>query len=583
MKCKCCGYENEEDAKYCIHCGEPLQDPIVKDIENLIDLAEAYTANRAAAKEIVQKTEHTQEAVRKACMQWIQERETLFDSIPVVDEDVPVLSELHDYTECLKNLTYEERIIALLHCVEGRTVEEIAVILSLRPKDVQAYLQEAFRKQPKESSNKEVKDTKEMVHDPAPSDQEQKKADKRFLRFCLISVIVIFLGIFFGVRSYAGQEYDKGSTALHDQKYEEAIGPLKNASRFHIGKDTTLKLGNAYYGDKQYEKALEQYEKYYADNPDSTEITDHLIEVYDLLADKALASEDRKKAESYLKKEFDLNHNDYTYIRLNAVKEESGTYTDEEGIVYNMYALPIHITCSDGAGEKLYGVDITYDENGHFANMEGYQQKGGRITAISSFSHADDEKYRISWLLQPGQPLSFTSEIDTYQDGLLSSRKLRTPTDITGSAYMYEKDADGKVQTATYKVGDTVIQDTYHYKENRLQGLTRNENGEDYDITYVYDNKLHTETHITDNKGNEIGSVMMQYDKKGHMTDVTEKHTQKLVEDKDPFCSDRYINLTYTKDGDPFRMVIRNTENQIVAKGIYVPDNGWVITYNAYE
>ncbi len=582
-KCPYCGFENKDDAVFCGGCGEEL--PVEKvPVEESEKLAFAYTGSKTAAETISQNASNNKE-VRKASIAWIQERYPLFKDIVVSDDTSPVLEELTDWDTQLNAMDYEERIVSLMHCTEKLSVSDIASELSISEDYVKGLLQDAYNK----AQGKPARNVKpHIVETKKPEKKEKNKKDKKEktkktehklswkvkVQIVIAVIVAIVLGVFFGTRSYGNTQYDGGVSLLDQKNYKGAVTALQDAEKFgHGNEDVLLKLGEAYYGNGQYNEAVTTLEEYLDNHSDSNTAKKDLVKAYEKCADQALKDSDTDKAESCLKKSYSLVQNEYTYIRLQAVKSEDGTFTDKSsGAVYDKYGRPVTASFYDDNGDRLYQVDIFY-KKGHISRMEEYTVDGAKKTIVKDIP--TDGTITVNWLYSEDSPIQYNAISEVMDNNLLSMKTIYDGYETDTYTWSYQM-SNQKPVSAVIQSDDSEMKESYSYKNNQLYTISRDTDDGTYTYTYSYDKKQLKEIDIQKDK--KKGKITYSYDKDGNLTKVKEsgKITDNL--NPDPYSGNRTITYTYTSDGTPLTCTV-TSRKKTVGQGIYVRNTGWIMLY----
>ena len=622
MKCPNCGFENREGALYCGGCGTKLPEEVKeavqpeekKDDSALLELAEAFTGVKSAANEIVNASEHTISSVCSGSIAWIRKKDPDVLQVKLVPEkEGKTLDELKDVTANLVPLDYEERIAVLVHVIMKKTAAETASFIGTDEDTVKALLQNAYKMSYPDGDSAAKKETVKPVIDKDTVKKEEPKKKKPFIqkpvhkekqentaenkpakkkRSLSVKIKVgiavaaaLIIGTFFGLRSYASDQYSQGIASMEKGDYESAVKQLKTADSLGKGGDTLLKLGEAYAENSDYTSAAETYEKYMNTVSDKDEVKEKLADTYDQLADDALDDKDKSTAKKYLQKEYDLNEDEITKIRLKAVSSDDGTYTDKsDGAVYDSYGNPTELY-GGSVDDPMYTVDITYDDDHHFSSMSEYVKKGAIATAFSDFSYKDSTDVSISWLpLENSQDVCDAVIEKRDSNGNVIQRKRTTSEGTVTEKIRYTYDDKDRIATAvhTFDDGTDTVTDTYKYSGDTLKSMSREEGSSTFVYSYTYDKKGNLTNTVINKDSKQTGSLKYTYDKSGNLTDISETHTALSYEDTDPFAEDRHISYTYSASGTPMTMEIQAGDDEAAAKGYYVEGSGWVILYSTY-
>ena len=589
MKCPYCGYENKEDAVFCTRCGKKLPVPET-DQDELIRMAYAYTGIESEAETIVSESGKNVPAVRNACIAWIRERETLFDEKVEKKENEPVLDSFDDMEKQIVSMDYEERIVSLLHCYEKKSIPEVSSILNISEDMVTGYLQDAYQKahgipvkpyvkierpaQKPQTDQKEEPTMKEAAASKITSAFRSKTAWK--LEIIVAVIAAILLGSYFGIRSYANTQYESGIDLYKAGNYKEASSALSKAVRFHGGGDEAiLYLGDAYYQNKEYENASEQYESYQEKHPKSKKVKKDLIQTYQKLADASLKKKDNDTALKYLQKCYELDNSTDTYIRMQAVKN-GGTYTsDTDGTVYDTQARPVEIHVTDSDSEELYSVKIAY-KKGKVSSLKA-STKDNSVTL-------DKPRKTGEYTISVFPDLSWQSERDLYDQDNLSERDF-TGSNGTDSAIVYENKVNGKgrITSRTFTVNGVETTDTYTWKNGHITKISRTSADEDLVYRNTWKKDLLQRTVITSGKPGEVGRIEYEYDVSGNLTDQIETHSLLSGDESEPFMKDRHISYVYGGNGKAMSCTIRTGDNTLAGYGTYIDGMGWIMCYVRQE
>ena len=584
MKCIRCGYENEDNAKFCTSCGAPLKQPVSAPEDVLVELAAAYTGSTSAAKEIASGRTTIRE-VSEACVKWIRTRETtLFLDAQKSEEAKPLLDTMDNTENTLRSLDYEERIVVLMHCLEKMDPPAIARILHISEDNVIYYLQSAYEKNHPSTTQKPLNapaEKKKTVRRKRPAKKVEKKTSPERsgliqkiswqAKLTVAVIIALIAGTFFGIKNYAAQEYQTGTALLEEGKYQEAVDPLMNAKRYGGSKDAGLKLGDAYYGQEEYEKALSEYQTCHSS---TEEVNQALIRTYDKLAEASIAADNYGEAAGYLQNQYDLDQDERTHIRLEAV-QNNGSYTDEEGSVYTVWGDPEKLVAMKN-GKKLFQVNLEYNEDRTLKVMkESISDSSSKITynQLSSASNLE-----ASWILQKDGTIAYSVQTSVQDEqGNPTLITVTTPSSVKKTSYTYTYN-DGKITSAVIKTSTGTTQAKYQYEDGHLKEIQYSDNTS---TTYEYDRKGQL-IHLTtiDEDENILSDTSYEYDDSGRLSEEITK--RKEADGILPFSTDRDIAYTYSEDGTPRTMTIRN-ENTVIAKGYSAANSGWIVLYNTVE
>lgn len=585
MKCPYCGYENKEDAVFCTRCGKKLPLPET-DQKELISLAEAYTGSRKEAEQIVSENHPDVVSVRNACIAWIRNHETLFDEDVKGNDTDPVPDSFDDMEKQIVSMDYEERIVSLLHCYEKKSISEIAGILNISEDQVKGYLQDAWRKahgipvrpyvkverpsQNTQTEKKEEPTMKEAAASRITSAFRSKTAWK--LEIIVACIAAVLLGCYFGINSYANTQYESGVDLYKAGNYAEASSALSKAVRFHGGQDNAiLYLGDAYYKNKEYEKASEQYESYQEKYPKNRKVKKDLIRTYQKLADASLKKKDNDSALASLQKSYELDNSTDTYIRMQAVKN-GGKYTSEtDGTVYDTKARPVELHITDADSEELYSVKISY-KKGKVSSLKA----STKDNTVSLSKPAQTGEYTISVF----PDLSWQSETDQYDGDYITERDF-TRSDQSGSSIVYDNQLNrkGRITSRSFKANGTDTVDTYTWKNGHITKMKRTSADEDLVYTSTWKKNLLQKTVITSGNLGEVGRIEYEYDASGNLTDLIETHSLLSGDEAEPFVKDRHISYTYGGNSRPMSCTVRTGDNTLAGYGTYIDGTGWIMCY----
>lgn len=587
MKCPYCGYENKEDAVFCTKCGKKL--PVKEtDEQELIRLAFAYTGNKSIAENIVAQNAKNIPAVQDACIAWIRSKEKLFDVKAAYTEGQPMLESFDDLEKQIVNMDYEERIVSLLHCYEKKDVREISLLLNISEEQVKGFLQNAYRKSnglhvepyfhvqreqkqsQKQEKKKEEPTLKDGVSSKIASAAKSKTAWKIEITVAVIAAVL--LGGYFGIRSYAGTQYESGLDLYKSGNYAEASSALSKAVRFHGGGEEAVKyLGDAYYHNKEYDKAAEQYEKYLDSHASDKKTKQSLLDAYQKLADQALKKKDNETALSYLQKKYDLDNSTDTYIRMQAVKN-GGTYTsDTNGTVYDTKARPVKISVTNSDSEELYTVKVSYKKN-HVSSLTVTEKdQSVKIRDLADRGHATVSVF---------PDLSWQKENDVYEDDNLKERDY-VSSNGNSSSIVYDNTLNkkGRITSRTFESNGIEVTDSFTWKNGRITKMNRKSADEDLVYTNTWKKGLLQKTVIKSGSVGEVGRIEYEYDASGNLTDQVESHDMLSADEKEPFMKNRHIAYTYTSEGTPVSCTIRTGDNELAGYGTYIDGTGWIMCY----
>lgn len=587
MKCIRCGHENAENSKFCTSCGAPLTaaKPAEQDTAILIELAEAYTGNLAAAKKIVAENPHEIRAVSQACLSWIRTKDkTLFADAKPSQAGVPTLNAITDTENALRDLDYEERIVVLMHCLEKMNAAEIAPLLSLSEDQVTAYLQSAYLKNnppqvqiPAASQDKKKQPQLRRKKTVRKKDPKDPNADhSKFInhisvqaKIIIVVISALVLGTFLGIKNFAHNEYLKGIASLESENYADAIEPLLNAKRYGGSQDAGLKLGDAYYGQEDYTKALEEY---LCCPSDEDGVKEALIRTYQTLTDLAVADENYEEASGYLQSQYELDEDEHTWIRWSAVQND-GTYTAENGNQYNAWGDPIKLW-SRKNGKEVFQIDLEYNDDRTLKSMKEYVT--GRSARVIYNQLEDSGNMEASWFPKQGNTVAYSVQTTTYDEHDNPEKiVVTTPSSVKKTTYQYTYD-DEQIKAAVIKsTSSDTVRASYDYSTDHTVEI-KNDDGSETMQIYDQDNRLAHATSIKEN-GDIISDISYDFDEDGYLYEKIIKRSE--LNGTIPFSKDEDIMYTYTATGAPYTLKITSGGSQ-VAEGYYIEKAGWVILYN---
>ena len=582
MKCNQCGYVNKEGAKYCTSCGASLFKTPSIDTVGLVRLAEAYTGSLAAAKKIASENSQDIHSIALACVAWIRSKDaTLFQDAKEKEEGIPTLDSFVDMEKTLRDLDYEERIVVLMHCLEKESPATIAQILNLSESQVIYYLQTAYIKNhpaamqkeafPVTEKKKPVKRKKTVRRKVKDTNSEGSKLVRHLsmpTKIALAVTIAVAVGTFFGVKKYAADEYQRGVAYLEEQNYGAALEPLLNAKRYGGSEDAGVKLGDVYYQQEEYSKALQEYQDC---RPEQKGVKEALIRTYEKLADQAVAQSNYGTAAENLEKQYELDENDRTHLRLQAVQND-GSYTDDSGNVYNAWGDPTKL-CAVSNGKKLYQVDLEYNEDRSLKTMKEYISDDTSKIIYNQFSN--DKEVEASWMLQSDGAAAYSVQaVMNDEQGNPILNTVTTPSSVKKTITSYKYDDDNQIVSTVIKNTSTTVTGTYHYSGGILTDIQYNDGSS---TTFTYDkagNKIHEAT--TKENGDILLDLSYEYDNHGRLK-------EKIIKQQDPdsilpSVENQDITYTYTSTGNYDTLTIHGRTSEI-AKGYYLQNTGWIILY----
>lgn len=550
--------------------------------EEMLKTAEIYTGNTAAAKEILGSLSDPQDpaALREACIAWIRLREpSLFQDIPDYTEGAEIPSEIKDLTEICRNLDYEERIAVLMKYAEGLSEEESARLLGLKEQDITALLQSVKRKNPdpvipEPVEDKPVKTKARTKRRTRTKEDKHGKAPVLSNKFILaaVALAVVIIGSIIGVNSYASGQYRKGLELLEKESWSEAAEALENAIQWKGGgKDAVLKLGDAYFGMEEYEKAAGQYEAYIVKAPNEN-ITDRLRRTYLKAAEQFLAAEDSENAVAWMEKEYTLTHDERTYYRKEAIRS-GGVYVDVSGNRFNTDGNPVLLR------NDILTLSLSYDAEGRLNKIQGSQNSRKINSTLILKDGKEDHAYTIYFFPEESTSVTYYAE-DTASGPLpLSLTVYRPGQKESVTKYTYEKDGDRILSRTVTDSTGIVCRDTYTYDESgKLFSCdTEYEDKTSYRTTYAYDKDGRlTETAVTRNIIELLEKHTYIY-KDGRLTEeVLDRKSSYILHAGEPMRLYRRILYKNSASGDPFTASLMDKDGKEKASGYYVQGTGWI-------
>ena len=575
--------------------------------DGMLFIAQLYTANTAAAKQITEALPEEADipALRNACIAWIRSKETgLFQEPPAAGEVKEIPEEISDMEGLCRDLDYEERIIALMKYGEGLDEETIAQELALPKEQVRGWLQAAAAKYapapaaeepaaaetPAEPEKKPAEQPQKPKEEKPQKEKPQKAKQKRNARvkaskhpkkpvlsnkvvMAVVAVVAIVLGSFIGVRSYASSQYRSGKQLLAEERYAEAAEALKNAVAWKGGgNDAVLLLGDAYFGTEAYEDALKQYEAYKEKMP-NVDMTNRFKETYRGAADKALKAGNSDECIQWLDKEYGLTHDERTFYRREAVKG-GGTYTDVSGNEYDTYGNPVRLVNS-----KMI-LTLSYDE-GVLTKIDGVL-KGTNTTVTLAADTNETRKHTLDahWHIASSK-LQYYAENTVYDRGDIVRRTiLRSNDPQLVYSYSYKYDGDRALTCTEEEPDGKKITYTFGYdsKGTRIMADAAFPDGSDPNhITYDHDRN-----------GNLIGTAVTR-----NIIELLEKRSwtysygvlsEETMERRkiytryaeEPMWEYRHIVYKNTSGGDPLQASLLDRDGKTAAEGFYIRGTGWV-------
>lgn len=613
MICPQCGRDNPDTAKYCDQCGTPLlhethepvsiskEQPentkIEHDDESLISLAEGYTANLAAAKEIVRQAkakDNPLKAIREFSLSYVRSKEPeLFSGILPPKDGKEELSHLSNQDEELRALTYEERFVVLMSDRENLTDEKIAEELGITKDDVISLKQSAFEKdypdgkrtaqkqEPKKANV--IKPVKRESAEQKPKTAKTKKPHHELPKTAIIvitSVIAVILGVWLGIHNYANGQYAQGKDALEKEDYESAVEHFSNAIHWGAGGDEAVKeLSLAYAGNEDYQNAAEQMEEY-INLTNDTSMNATLAEYDSKLAEASVESEDWDSAADLYAKAYELDQNEFTKIRMSACQNQ-GTYTDDDGSTYNANGHLTNIQVDEEDGTS-YEVTLEYSDDGKLKEITAINSEKGTRMNFQKFS---SDFSSIEFMVYP----SSSNALCYYaheEDGEESEYYYGTY-----GTYLFtldlEKDADGQIQTVKRTNQETgeILTSEYAYEDDLLHSITTtsslNTDAWIEEFTYDEDGRLIERT-VMRNLLSAVEHETFTYDDNGNISQrEIERKEVTMEESLMPYEQYSLTKYTCTGDGEIYKAEVFDANGSTVAKGYGIPNNGIVWFYSA--
>lgn len=615
MICPKCGKEIPDNSKFCDYCGSEITIPAkVEEVpdEILVELAEGYTANTAAAKEIAQAAngkDNGMKAVRESAIAYLKTKDPdLFQEKYEFVQGKEELTSIDNLEDALRPLTYEERIVVLMTNVEKLSVDEIASELSITTDDVHAILQSAFTKvypegkkavQPAPVSSapqseekvdpvkakaikKGTKAAKKKPFQPKKVTKEKHSSQSKLslkVKIIVVAVLAVILGGWLGIRNFAIGQYNQGLASLEKEDYESAIKEFSNAVQWWSGKeDANKQLSLAYAGSGDYTKAAEKLEKYISSTGTNDE-NDTLASYYCILAKDAADSEDYKTAAENYEKAYALNNDEFTNIKLQACQNE-GTYTDANGITYNING-QITTLAVDENGYK-YNVSLNY-ENGLLTSFNASSETNSAKTSFDKFQSSYEDA--VICIYPSSNVIRYYVHEDVNENKENYYSQFRK--------YLFEKattrDNTGNIKKVTKKNQETgeILTYEYSYVNGILASIhTTSSASEDAwieEFTYDDNGRLIERT-ISRNLLSTVEHETYAYDDNGNcIRKIIERKELTREETLMPYAEYSITDYTYTTSGELYSATISDKNGTIVARGYGIPDNGIVYVFTAEE
>ena len=572
--------------------------------DGMLVIAQLYTANAAAAKQIVDSLPEDADIpdVRKACIAWIRSKEPdLFMDSLEPGEPVDLPEEIPDPESFCRDLDYEGRIVVLMKYGEGLNEADIARELGLPAETVKAYLQNIFRKntvqpkpeepkpqpaaQPEETKPQPVsqpeekkpvvqkKPEKKKTHIKVPKSLGRKALSNKFV-LAAIAVVVVVLGSLIGVRTYASSQYRAGQQYLQEEKYAEAAEALKNAIAWNGGgNNAILLLGDALYGTEEYEEAITQYEAY-RDKMPNVDMTPRFRDAYRGAADKALKAGDEDTCVSWLDKEYGLTHDERTFYRKEAIRN-GGTYTDVSGNIFNSFGEPVQLVNS-----KIT-LTLTYDAD-KLIKIDGVMKGRKGVTTLT----ADTKETRphtldVHWYPDGSNAVRYYAEDIVTDKGDIVKRTIRRSLEANRVySYTYKYDGNKAISCIEEQPDGTKVNYTFGYDSNgrrNVRDASFADNSTPHHTTYDYDKDGHlTASTITQNIIEWLEKHTWTY-RDGLLTEETLQRKKAYTRySEEPMHDYRHIVYKNTSGGDPLQASLQDENGVTRADGWYIPGSGWI-------
>ncbi len=584
MECPVCHEQLREDTKFCPYCGTALSAPEEETPEKLpaarmIKIAESYTGNMAAAREIAAEAGDIRE-LRTGCVRWIQARNKgLFEDVLEPEEGREELRELENLDTELIPLDYEERIVILMHVTEGLSDAQIAEELGISPAYVQALLQSAFVKNypaGKESTERSLP-VREM---PVSSGDGKKTALRMKIMIIAAASVVLVLGIVLAFRRTGSNAYRQAMEALEKEDYDTAVEQLQKAVRFGVGGDETVwTLADALYHEEDYAAALVRYEDYYKENR-TDKAAEMISRCCHTLADQYLTQDNAGVALEYLRDDIALTSDVYAQIRTKAIEDPEGICTDENGNRWDVYGHLLYAICRDMDQEEMFDLEVQYDEDGHYKSMKAFLPSSSRKNVYASFDFSEDAQYEVMFVREK-EETEYQIVRSVYEDDLLQSEHTAKDSYTDTRIYTYTYNEDGTVSGCRIEdtdTGETAVR-TYVYQDGVLESVYEKDDDTLRTAHLTYDESGRIiEEEIRENVVEKVLHRVYAYDESGRLTEVTEERSEK---EGRSVPGGTYRQTVYTwSAGRITQAEVRNRNGRIIGHGIYVPDNGMLYLYD---
>ncbi len=576
MKCPSCQSELPADTKFCPYCGTSLNAPATETPQRLLQIAQGYTGNLAAARKLAAGCRTVTE-VRKASVDWIRSRDPdLFSDVLEPEEGKEELRETEDLERELIPLDYEERIAVLMHVTEKCTDAQIAEELGISESYVRALLQSAWaRNYPAGKQSGEAALPERTLPVKVPENKVRSFLIKAGLVFS--AVLILVLAIFIGFRRSGRRAYNEAQEALEVNDYDTAVPDLRKAVRYGIGGDETIReLADAMYAAGDYASAAVRYEDYYEKNP-TDYAASRISSCYEILADRYLDQGNVRMALEYLRDDRNMTHSSYADIRINAIMA-GGTYTDENGTVWDSYGHPAEMVCR--IGDEEFRLELQYDENGHWKMIKAAEEGSPKKTVFGSFAFEGNTEYEVSFARE--KDLYYLVKGTSYNDrGEISAVRTDSDMQVARREYAYTYNEDGTPAECEITDTDTggVTEVTYTYENGVLSALYEMTDGSLRVTRYTYDEDGRvTEAETRANVFNKALYVTYAYDSQGRLLRVAEERSDKEAAGV-PGGTYRIFEYGY-QAGRIADARVTDGQGRIIGYGIYVPDNGMLYVYD---
>ena len=541
-KCPYCKKEIPSDTTFCGYCGKSLDKYLEEtSFSVLYELAMGYLANKKLAKEMAEEFENKEDAIRelgKKCVSYIQQRNIDLFQDEMIAKGTKELDSFKHFEKDIAPLDYEERIVSIMKVKEGLTVQEIKDILGIEEDHIHALLESSYNKihpEPKKAPVIKVDNKEEVKKIPNPL---FKKA-----RRIAITLIILFLAGYLGLREYVSREYTLGLEAKERNDNEEAIKHLRRAVRFGgANSESEVALANVYYDIGDYLSASIRYEDYINAGGDSALVNEKLSYTYNALAQEALDIYDKKTSIEYLRKEFKINSDKHTEQLIKILQSDSNPYIDNEGNEYSDEGYPTLLKAFKN-GKELYEVGIEYED--------GYISKV-KVDNI----YIDDIKIKENEIY----------EINCYPSNNVTRYKVIKK--------LYQNDLLNQIET---KVGNKseLVEYSYEYDESN-KAIKKYEVGNERNITILsYDEEGRLIKEASTSEEFRVEATTYTYEE-GNLKEVVVDKTR----DKEKPTKTIY---EYTGYSNPYRAYVYNDKEEEIAKGFYIKDNVWIFLYNQKE